>query len=56
MLSNFNCVIGLLLIVAEESVEATLAALQDQGEAPVQIGAIVPANHQPQAAQILIGH
>jgi phosphoribosylformylglycinamidine cyclo-ligase len=54
MLTTFNCGIGLLLIVAEENVEATLAALQDQGEAPVQIGAIVPADHHPQAGQILI--
>ena len=55
MLTTFNCGIGLLLIVAEENVEATLAALQDQGEAPVQIGVIVQADHQPQAGQILIG-
>ena len=55
MLTTFNCGIGLLLIVAEENVGATMATLQDQGEAPVQIGAIVPADHQPQAGQILIG-
>ena len=55
MLTTFNCGIGLLLVVAEENAEATMEALQDQGEAPVQIGAIVTKDHQPQAGQILIG-
>ena len=54
MLTTFNCGIGLLLIVAEDDVEATLEALRDQGEAPVQIGAIVAADHQTEAGQILI--
>jgi nitrogen regulatory protein PII-like uncharacterized protein len=40
--------------VAEDDVEATLEALRDQGEAPVQIGAIVAADHQTEAGQILI--
>ena len=54
MLTTFNCGIGLLLIVAEDDVEATLEALRDQGEAPTQIGTIVAADHQTQASQILV--
>jgi phosphoribosylformylglycinamidine cyclo-ligase len=54
MLTTFNCGIGLLLIVAEDDVEATLEALSDQGEAPTQIGTIVAADHQTEAGQILV--
>jgi phosphoribosylformylglycinamidine cyclo-ligase len=54
MLTTFNCGVGMLLIVAAEDVEDTLAALREQGEAPVEIGAIVAPDHKAASGQIIV--
>ena len=54
MLTTFNCGVGMLLIVAAEDVDDTLAALREQGEAPVEIGAIVAPDHKAASGQIIV--
>jgi phosphoribosylformylglycinamidine cyclo-ligase len=38
----FNCGIGMVLVVAVEAVDAAMAILRGQGEAPLRIGEVVP--------------
>ena len=38
----FNCGIGMVLVVAADAAEASMAILREQGEAPLRIGDIVP--------------
>ena len=54
MLTTFNCGVGMLIIVAAEDVDSTLAALREQGEAPVEIGAIVAPDHKAASGQIIV--
>jgi phosphoribosylformylglycinamidine cyclo-ligase len=54
MFTTFNCGVGMLLIVAAEDVDSTLAALREQGEAPVEIGAIVAPDHKAASGQIIV--
>ena len=55
MLTTFNCGIGLLLILPNDDTERALEVLRDQGEAPVVIGSIVNAGHQPRLDEIVVG-
>jgi phosphoribosylformylglycinamidine cyclo-ligase len=56
MLTTFNCGIGFLIIVAADDVETAMTALKNQGEQPVEIGAIVSNDINPSAGQILVSH
>lgn len=42
MLRTFNCGLGMIVMVAPETVEAALACLREQGEDPMVIGALQP--------------
>ena len=43
MLRTFNCGIGMIVVVAADSVAAVTASLRVAGEAPVALGRLVPA-------------
>ena len=47
MYRTFNCGIGMVLAVAAEDAEKTLAFLRASGESAMQIGEIIPATGSP---------
>ncbi|WLD57064.1 phosphoribosylformylglycinamidine cyclo-ligase [Salinispirillum sp. LH 10-3-1] len=47
MYRTFNCGIGMVLVVPESARDAAIACLQDQGEAPIVLGHIAPAEGAP---------
>lgn len=51
MLRTFNCGIGMIAIVAKDSVDAVMASLTRNGESPVVIGAITPPAGERSAAK-----
>ena len=55
MLRTFNCGIGFALCVAPAHVNEALEALANAGEAPVCIGAIVPASAPPAPGRLIVG-
>jgi phosphoribosylformylglycinamidine cyclo-ligase len=54
MLSTFNCGLGLLIIVNAQDSEAALDHLHAQGEQPLMVGEIVPADTPAQPGQLVI--
>lgn len=54
MLTTFNCGIGFLLIVAAADADACMDVLRTQGEAPVKVGEIVPADTEASSHQMLV--
>ena len=53
MLKTFNCGIGFILVVKADAQDSVMDALLAQGEAPVEIGKIVPQDTQAQSHQFL---
>jgi len=47
MLRTFNCGVGMAVIAAPGNADAVIAALRDAGEAPYQIGRLVPRADAP---------
>ena len=54
MLRTFNCGIGFVLCVPATEADAVLQTLQNNAEAPVRLGTMVPADTTPTAGQLLI--
>lgn len=54
MLRTFNCGIGFVLCVPAPETDGVMATLAGNGEAPVRLGTMVPADTTPAAGQLLI--
>jgi len=54
MLTTFNCGIGFLLVIEPAAAAQCMAILEASGEAPIQIGSIVPSDSAASPHQILL--